>query len=241
MSFRAFQRSLRPLAYGLGYLGATSIRYYSTAFVLRTPPPSAPREVPTPLVFVSSSKWDPRSQQGMRSFAAMFAERGFTCLEVDLAPPEDRTTSEALMQHFEDEPVTDPPLELSSHIHLTAIPFPPIILARESGALIAQTYISSHPASGLLLISPPSSNAALSSPTPTTTTSPLLPGPLREFDFEPKFPCAILCSEEEIPEMEKNRLWQDPGVDKLIVRDREGMDGQDGFVKIEQWLDEIGV
>lgn len=32
----------------------------------------------------------------------MFAARGFTCLEVDLAPPEGAVTSEAMMKHFEE-------------------------------------------------------------------------------------------------------------------------------------------
>jgi len=133
---------------------------------------------------------------------------------------------------------------LSSHVRLASIPFPPVIVARGSGALIAQTYISSHPASGLLLISPPSSNAVLCTPPVSSTTDHpvvLLPTPLREFDFEPKFPCAILCGEEEIAIMSKNRLWMDKGVQKLLVRDQAVLDGQEGFAKIEQWLDEIGV
>jgi len=155
-------------------------------------------------------------------------------MEIDLAAPDEATTSEDLMQHYEDE--------LSANIRLAAIPFPPVILARGSGALIAQTYISSHPASGLLLISPPVSNAELSSgSTGVLSGQPLLPTPLREFDFEPKFPCAILCSQEEEAQMAKNRLWRDEGVDKFVVRNRDGLAGQDGFVKIEQWLDEIGV
>lgn len=38
--------------------------FYST--IVRTPPRSAPREVPTPLVFVSTGKWDPVSSNGYR-------------------------------------------------------------------------------------------------------------------------------------------------------------------------------
>lgn len=86
----------------------------------------------------------------------------------------------------------------------------------------------------MLLISPPPHNAALSSS--------LLPTPLREFDFEPRFPCSILCTEEETALLAKeNRLWKDPEVDKIIVEDASAIDGRDGLVKIEQWLDEIGV
>ncbi|KAH9836080.1 uncharacterized protein C8Q71DRAFT_760455 [Rhodofomes roseus] len=162
----------------------------------------------------------------------MFTTRGFTCLEVDLAPPEKAETSDALMQHYE--------AELSSHIRLTMIPFAPIIVARGSGALIAQTYISSHPASGLLLISPPVSNAALQSSSEAEDKT-LLPTVLPEFNFEPRFPCAVLCTQREATAFTENRLWADENVSKLVTRDEQALDGQEGFVKIEQWLDEVGV
>jgi hypothetical protein len=92
-----------------------------TKYILRTPPtnPAPPREVPTPLVFVSAEGWDKDSSRGyvlmslitritlisrrMESFASMYAERGYTCLELDIAPPEPApATSQALMKHFED-------------------------------------------------------------------------------------------------------------------------------------------
>lgn len=86
----------------------------------------------------------------------------------------------------------------------------------------------------MLLISPPTHNGAL--------PSSLLPTPLQEFNFEPKFPCGILCAEEEAAHLsERNRLWKDPGVDKIVVKDTDALDGRGGLVKIEQWLDEIGV
>lgn len=208
----------------------TSFLRYSTAgqtmYLLRQPSPSAPREVPTPLVFVSSSQWDASSAEGMRKFAGLFAERGYTCLEIDLAVPQDRSSGDALMQHFE--------AELASHVRLAAIPFAPVVIARSTGSLIAQTYISSHPASGLLLISPPESNAAVSS-------SGLLPSPIPEFNFETKFPLAILCTEDDKKKLAENRLWNDDNVDKLVVKDHAAIDGQKGRMKIETWLDEIGV
>ena len=52
-------------------------------------------------------------------------------------------------------------LELMSIIRLSTLPFPPVIVARGCTCLIAQTYISSNPASGLVLISPPVSNREL--------------------------------------------------------------------------------
>lgn len=209
----------------------TSFLRYSTAagptaYLLRQPSPSAPREVPTPLVFVSASQWDDSSAEGMRKFAGLFSERGYTCLEIDLALPEDRSSSDTMMQHFE--------AELASHVRLAAIPFAPVIIARSAGTLIAQTYISSHPASGLILISPPATNAAVSS-------SGLLPSPIPEFNFETKFPLTILCAEEEKDRLAENRLWNDDNVDKLVVKDQAAINGQEGRMKIETWLGEIGV
>ena len=111
-----------------------------------------------------------------------------------------------------------------------------MIVARAGGTLIAQTYISSYPASALLLISPPPSNASLSA-----SSTPSLPTPLREFDFEPRFPVAIVCSKGERPTIEReSRLWKDPNVDKIVVRDERAVAGQEGLVKIETWLDELG-
>ena len=128
--------------------------------------------------------------------------------------------------------------ELASHIRLLAIPFAPVIIARAAGALIAQTYISSYPASALLLISPPPSNAALAASIPGQS---LLPTALPEFDFEPRFPVAVLATEDERSVLEKeSRLWRDPGVDKMVVGRETGLTGQEGLARIEEWLDELG-
>jgi len=73
-------------------------------------------------------------------------------------------------------------------------------------------------------------------------TPALLSSPLREFDFEPKFPCAIICTEGEAKELaDRNRLWRDSAVDKFVLRDAQAVDGQEGFNHIQNWLDEIGV
>lgn len=122
-------------------------------------------------------------------------------------------------------------LELKHNIRICSIPFAPVIFARSAGALIAQTYISSNPASGLFLISPPSSNEAVSQT--------LLPTPLTEFDYEPKFPLAIMGTSKEMETFKReSRLGKDEGVDIITVNDLEG---QEAFVKMEQWLDDMGV
>lgn len=181
----------------------------------------------------------------MSAFASWYAERGYTCLEIDLGKLEGASTSEALMSKYEagewshllinfHRRVSTRRTELASHIRLLAIPFAPVIVSRAGGTLIAQTYISSYPATGLLLISPPPSNAE--------APSSLLPTPLPEFDFEARFPCAVMCTEKEVARLaEGNRLWQDQAVDKIIVKDETAIVGQDGVVKIEQWLDDLGI
>lgn len=127
------------------------------------------------------------------------------------------------------------PAELASHVRLLAIPFAPVVIARACGTLVAQAYISSHPATALLLISPPPSNTAPSA-------AALLPTPLEEFNFEARFPCAIMCTEAERPALEEgSRLWKDEAVGKMVVRDEDAAVGQEGLVKIEEWLDELGI
>jgi hypothetical protein len=175
----------------------------------------------------------------MTAFASMFPEKGFTCLECDLSMPDNSVAnSETLMHHFESRRwsiyiyfacLTYLP-ELSSDISLAGIPFPPVIFARSSASLIAQTYVSSNPASGLFLISPPSSNLVLKG---------LLPTPLREFDFEPKFPIAIMASRQEMDLLkEESRLGRDPEIDKIEV---ENVEGHEAFLAIRHWLDELGI
>ncbi|KDN51863.1 hypothetical protein RSAG8_00414, partial [Rhizoctonia solani AG-8 WAC10335] len=153
---------LKPLAYsafGLFFNGqATRSGPSSTKYMLRNPSPSAPREVPRPLVILSAEQWDANSSDGMQDFAAMYAERGYTTLEVDLAPPpsvdQANKTSEALIEYLTKD--------LASHVRLAAIPFPPVIIARAGACIVAQSYIESNPAYALALIEPPISNSTRS-------------------------------------------------------------------------------
>ncbi|ESK98356.1 hypothetical protein Moror_106 [Moniliophthora roreri MCA 2997] len=195
----------------------------TSSYLIHEPPSTAPRLVPTPLVFVSASKWYPSvSREGFDIFSRMYADKGYTCLDIDISMPQTLTSdSRSMMNHFESE--------LQSAIRLCIIPFAPVIIARGPTCLIAQQYISSHPATGLILISPPPSN----------TDVDILPTPLPEFDFEPKFPIAIFATPQELDALKvKNRLVRDGGVDVVAVGDTMG---QDAFAKIEKWLDEIGV
>ncbi|KAF5377560.1 hypothetical protein D9615_005263 [Tricholomella constricta] len=199
-----------------------SSRVYST--IVRSPPRSAPREVPTPLVFVSAKDWDVTSSNGATYLSSMLAEKGYTCLQIDLALPAGPITDSAkLMRHFESR--------LGQEIRLSTMPFPPVIFARSSACLIAQTYISSHPASGLCLISPPLSNASV----PKSQ----LPTDLPEFNFEPKFPIGIVATAKELELFRANhRLGDDPVVDTISV---PNVEGSEALVAIDKWLDELGI
>jgi hypothetical protein len=116
-------------------------------------------------------------------------------------------------------------------LHLSGSPFPPVIFARGFASLIAQTYVSSNPASGLFLISPPLSNASC--------FPGILPTPLGEFDYELNFPLAIMARPAELTQLRKySRLCQDEYVDLVEL---DNLEGRDAFLRIEQWLDELGI
>jgi hypothetical protein len=116
-------------------------------------------------------------------------------------------------------------------LHLSGSPFPPVIFARGFTSLIAQTYVSSNPASGLFLISPPLSNASC--------FPSILPTPLEEFDYEFNFPLAVMARPAELAQLRKySRLGQDEYVDLVEL---DNLEGRDAFLKIEQWLDELGI
>ncbi|KAJ3936374.1 MAG: hypothetical protein NXY57DRAFT_886089 [Lentinula lateritia] len=196
-----------------------------SSFFVREPSSSASRIVPTPLVFVSATQWDQSSsRQGFAVLAQMYSEKGYTSLDADLSLSAD-ASSVNKMQDFESE--------LKSVVRASFNPFPPVFFARGAACLITQTYISSNPASGLVLISPPTSNHSLLS---TSLLSHALP----EFDFEPKFPITIVDTPQGMANLQVagNRLAKDDRVDRIVVNDVEG---QDAFVKIEQWMDEIGI
>ncbi|KAG1833972.1 hypothetical protein EV424DRAFT_1468981 [Suillus variegatus] len=201
---------------------------HSSTFTIWHPPKHAPREVPTPLVLCSASHWDLGTRNNLipQSFASMLAEKGHTCIQVDFGPPGENkkcSSSQSLVGHLSEE--------LKVNLRLSGNPFPPVIFARGFASLIAQTYISSNSAQGLFMISPPLSNASL--------FPSILPTPLGEFDYELKFPVAVMAHPAEMDQLRKySRLGQNELVDLI---EHDNLEGQDAFMKIEQWLDELGI
>src|ERR1700733_10815050 len=104
--------------------------------------------------------------------------------------------------------------------------------ARSGGTLIAQTYVSSNPASGLVLICPPTS-------TSSQTATRLLPSPLREFDYEPRFPLLIVDTPTGMKEQAAaNRLIKNENVDTIST---QNLDDMESLIAIEKWMDSVGV
>ena len=127
--------------------------------------------------------------------------------------------------------LTSLPIDLSSHVRLAAIPFPPVIIARGGACIVAQSYIESNPASALILIEPPLSNASCAPK--------LLPTPIDEFTFEPRFSIAILSSSDKIKESRIVREGEKAGwVDVLKVKN---LAGSSALMDIEKWMDSIGI
>ncbi|KAF7436977.1 hypothetical protein PC9H_003811 [Pleurotus ostreatus] len=165
----------------------------------------------------------------LKQLAERLATKGFVCVHCDIDLPKPHEVrgvpqpSESLMKHFESEFV--------SCLSQSPSPFPPVIFARGPGSLIAQTFISSHRAGGMFLISPPPSNADV--------PKHLLPTPLPEFDFEMKFPIALMGTAEEIDKLQQHRDLTKTGyVDTYIV---DAIDEDAVLLKAEEWLDELNI
>jgi hypothetical protein len=115
-------------------------------------------------------------------------------------------------------------LELASEITKSESPFPPLLCAAGLDTLLAQTYVSSHPLSGLLLVDPPLSIKEALARKPGIV-DPSMP----EFDYEPFFPIALLTSRSRAEAMEKHRLRQDYSEEtRLLVSPDDDIFGDDG-------------
>ncbi|SCV67398.1 BQ2448_5009 [Microbotryum intermedium] len=130
---------------------------------------------------------------------------------------------------------------LSSFRNSTSTPFPPLLLSHLWSTLLAETYVSSHPLSGLVLCSPPSLSelgrlirskphkslskedvASMAVPAASSPSSPIQD----LFNYEPGFPIAITLpplTAAASSMKEQHRLIRDFG--------------EDGDNNVEAWLD----
>ena len=164
----------------------------------------------------------------------MLNEKGFITLVLDITVSCASTPTEMLHRYTQGELIrlqglpcyalTRPFIELRSQVKYAMNPFAPVFIARSKSCLVTQNYISSYPASGLFLVSPP---------LPTEGCE--------EFTYEPEFPIAIMDTPERIEEQKKtNRLCKEgnPYVDIIPV---EELEGQPLLNAVDNWLDELGV
>lgn len=115
--------------------------------------------------------------------------------------------------------------ELVKEIRQSSSPFPPLLCAYGLNTLVAQTYVSSHPLSGLILVEPPLTVRAAAKSIPTLPLK-----DVEEFSYEPFFPVAILCARARAKELEQHRLRTEypDEVNLLVSADADPL-GPDGF------------
>ena len=170
------------------------LRRLQTTLSVVKPSASAAREVPTPLLFLSASRWASTAPatKAYASWIEHFSSLGFESLVLDVDPPSlHGDTAASVMAAFENE--------IASHLRSA---FPPVLFARGLATLLAQTYASSHPLTAMHLLDPPISNDYL--------PDNILPSKLDEFNFEPRFPCLVTWSEAEIERQRKASVpWYD--------------------------------
>ena len=103
-------------------------------------------------------------------------------------------------------------------------PFPPLLLSSGPSTLLAETYVSSHPLSALLVHSRADpASAHLQYPD-------LFPTQLKEFTYEPHFAIAVMETEEgKLGGRLLEEFVEDGEVQGLVGgKDKEGMEGRRG-------------
>ncbi|BGP39835.1 hypothetical protein JCM10450v2_003805 [Rhodotorula kratochvilovae] len=212
----------------------TRARLLSTVRVV-PPSSSSSRHLALPLAFVSLSGWDKHDLAAWQPWVDRFADRGYSSLLLDIDPAKANTqaTSEERLAVLEQELVSllrDP---------AASSPFPPLLFASSASSLLAETYVSSHPLSGLCLVSPfaaASAHTALPSAFPTQ---------LKEFNYEPGFPIAVVAPEGS--DAGEHRLVQEFGPlegeeeDDALVRRLVGRRDEQGWEKVMEWMDQNGL
>ncbi|WVQ76581.1 hypothetical protein IAR50_006253 [Cryptococcus sp. DSM 104548] len=228
---------------------------HCSRYLFRQPSPAASRESPWPVVFLRAKGLGEEPGE-WADWSGMFAEKGYTAIEIDITAPTPLPESESPFGQMSNS--------LSSQIRLSAIPFPPIIIARGLSTLLAQTFISDFPASGLVLVDPVPDD----DPRPTgfgTTldgSSKGLAWAWPKFTFEPHFPILLISSQPQLNKLSiSNRLLRthagvDPnskswlgrmgsgggkGVEVVAADGLEGGElGEGARVEVERWMDRCG-
>lgn len=184
----------------------TTHRLEST-WVHHKPSPSAPREVPTPIILLSASKWslEGKAEETLSSFVSHFTSRGWSVSSLDLEPNDlPKDDSQKILSALESELISQ-----LSRRHESS-PFPPLIIAKNLATLIAETYVSSNALSGMVLLDPPISPEVASS---KESSLGRLPTPLPPFTYEATFPCMVAWSAERAKRL---AFWDAHRIEHLL-------------------------
>ena len=184
--------SLFGLTRSFGYASSPTAQATCTRFLPRQPSPAALRECPTPLVLVrahglSSGPEEPDEDE-WTGWSAMFAEKGYTAVEIDITGPSSSpgpSSSAGRGSSGQGSPLPSMAKVLAGQIRLMAIPFPPVLISSGVSCLLTQTYIEDNPVSGLVMLNPP----------PDDPPAALIKGMSFEwpkFKYEPHFPILIM-------------------------------------------------
>ncbi|ORY32106.1 hypothetical protein BCR39DRAFT_59132 [Naematelia encephala] len=246
---RLFVSHLRISLFGLSARSLSSTPNPQNAtcsrHLIRPPSPAAIRESPTPLVLVraqglnyskgTSAASSEDEEEDWTSWSGMFAEKGYTTLELDITAPASSSSNSPLgaMTNM-----------LASHIRLMAIPFPPVIISSGQSCLLTQAYVEDHPASGLVLINPPPDD----DPNPKKNVQGEGEGERGwvwpKFNYEPRFPILVM-EEEGVVKAERLTKAAEAGVGRggkgvSLEALRDGPRGEKSRTQVERWLDRSG-
>ncbi|GAA6061222.1 hypothetical protein JCM10212_002681 [Sporobolomyces blumeae] len=202
-------------------------RSVSTARLVES---TASRSLALPLCFVSVRGWDTPHLVGWQDWIDRFAAKGYSSLLLDVDPSDAvqraKSTSELLS-------VLEQELASLLRDPATSSPFPPLLFASSASTLLAETYVSSHPLSGLVLDEPVVATTARTSLPEIFKTDPA------EFNYEPGFPIAVIERERD-GAARRHRLIEEFGGDddddlvrRLVAHRDEG-----GFERVMAWMDE---
>ena len=150
------------------------------------------RECPTPFVLVRAhgliSESTEEGEDEWMGWSAMFAEKGYTAVEIDItnaSSPSSSSSTGTGDGGTQQSPLPSMAKVLAGQIRLMAIPFPPILISSGFSCLLTQTYIEDNPVSGLVMLNPPPDDAPKG-------LSKVLSFEWPRFKYEPLFPILIM-------------------------------------------------
>ncbi|WWC85160.1 uncharacterized protein L201_000017 [Kwoniella dendrophila CBS 6074] len=228
---RHILQPLKPITLSIGFSFIVPVRLFNTGStdpnqirctrrLIRQPSPAASRESPYPIVFLRMKGLEGfEEEEEWVDWSAMFAERGYTSVEIDISLPESSSSSSSVsvsvsdiqeIQRQEESQISIMNKVLSTEIRLLSIPFPPLIISKGISTLLAQSFIEDFPCSGLILINPIPDEDPRSNSTKEIQTASSFKWPT--FKYEPHFPIYILSTQENLLNLStKNRLIRDYG------------------------------